>query len=598
MTIASICVRGYKSVRDTGDVSISPAMTIVVGRNNVGKTALLESIAVRAAPGAVHRTINTHTTADVHHPEELTTVLCFKLSKNRIHDLLKQAPEIFTLQNIDNRSPEETASTLTRYVQEGCCIRVTTHMIGNKPSTRTEIDDFAAGGSNFLARIDKETMTVSPVSVASGPTVPFIPWLGKALCQTIYLFRAERLNVAVSGFGQSTELRTDAGNLPEVLNTLQGSNPSRFERLISQVRAIFPDVQRIAVVPGQANQVIITVWDIDPVTERSDLARPLSECGTGLGQVLAILYVAINSDNARTILVDEPQSFLHPGASRKLLEILREYRQHQFIIATHLPSVLSAAQPDLILKLEKRDHETFIESIREPQIDELRMILADLGVRLSDVFGMDRILWVEGKTEESCFPIILGDIVARQSVSTAILTVANTGDFSRKDKQRIINIYTKLSGTYSLLPPTIAFLFDREELSEQRCVDLQKQTAGKVHFLKRRMYENYLLNAEIIADILTKITSKSIREQEVENVIAGWAQRPIREGASREPVLSESELRTVDGAKLLTEIFRRLANIQYDKVKHGVALTRALAQNASGALLEIKDQLTKLLAET
>ena len=29
-----------------------------------------------------------------------------------------------------------------------------------------------------------------------------------------------------------------------------------------------------------------------------------------------------------------------------------------------------------------------------------------VGARLSDVFGMDNIIWVEGETDEECFPMI------------------------------------------------------------------------------------------------------------------------------------------------------------------------------------------------
>jgi len=50
---------------------------------------------------------------------------------------------------------------------------------------------------------------------------------------------------------------------------------------------------------------------------------PLSESGTGVGQVLAILYVVFTSEYPRTIVIDEPQSFLHPGAVRKLFEARR-----------------------------------------------------------------------------------------------------------------------------------------------------------------------------------------------------------------------------------------------------------------------------------
>lgn len=50
----------------------------------------------------------------------------------------------------------------------------------------------------------------------------------------------------------------------------------------------------------------------------------LAESDTGIGQVLAILYVVIMAKYNQVIIIDEPQSFLHPGAVRKLIEILKQ----------------------------------------------------------------------------------------------------------------------------------------------------------------------------------------------------------------------------------------------------------------------------------
>ena len=72
------------------------------------------------------------------------------------------------------------------------------------------------------------------------------------------------------------------------------------------------------------NIAVIKLWHIKQETDREDLAFPISESGTGVGQVLAMLFVALNSKYPRSIIIDEPQSFLHPSALRKLLEILKD----------------------------------------------------------------------------------------------------------------------------------------------------------------------------------------------------------------------------------------------------------------------------------
>lgn len=221
----------------------------------------------------------------------------------------------------------------------------------------------------------------------------------------IYFFRAERLNVGTCGAGVQSNLAPDAHNLAEVLHLLQSKNKTRFSRFVQDVRIVFPDIQDVAVVPLEGNRVRIDIWFVDPKTERDDLAVPLADCGTGIGQVLAMLYVAITSEESRTILIDEPQSFLHPGAIQKLFEILKrvQHRKHQFIVTTHSPTVVTAASPCNVILLRRKENETTVETIDVNETNELRQFLSEIGARLSDVFGCDKILWVEGRTEEVCF---------------------------------------------------------------------------------------------------------------------------------------------------------------------------------------------------
>ncbi len=176
----------------------------------------------------------------------------------------------------------------------------------------------------------------------------------------------------MSSFGRNEILASDAANLPEALNTLQ-SNYIQFNRFNAVVREILPDVRRVAVRPHRQNAALeVLIWNHDPKTEREDLAIPLSESGTGVGQVLAILYVVLTSDFPRTIIKDEPQSFLHSGAARKLIEILKRYSLHQFIISTHSPTVIAAANPATITLIRQEDTESVCELLDTAQVGEQR----------------------------------------------------------------------------------------------------------------------------------------------------------------------------------------------------------------------------------
>ena len=105
------------------------------------------------------------------------------------------------------------------------------------------------------------------------------------------------------------------------------------------------------------------------------------------------------------------------------------------------------------------------------------------GRRLADVFGADKVLWVEGRTEEACFPKILTGMLGRALFGTTILGVVNTGDFEGRRSDIILEVYERLSGATALLPPAIAFIFDAENRTARQCADLTRRRPGQVHFL-------------------------------------------------------------------------------------------------------------------
>ena len=95
---------------------------------------------------------------------------------------------------------------------------------------------------------------------------------------------------------------------------------------------------------------------------RDDLPHSLSECGTGVGQVLAILYVVMRS-TGDVICIDEPNSFLHPGAAKALVEILNEQQEHQYIIGTHSPEVIVASRPERLFMLRLEEEITVVREL-------------------------------------------------------------------------------------------------------------------------------------------------------------------------------------------------------------------------------------------
>lgn len=167
-----------------------------------------------------------------------------------------------------------------------------------------------------------------------------------------------------------------------------------FQDYNALVHRIFPSIYEVSICPSEkiADHLEILVRTDEPDSRRMDLAIPLNECGTGVGQVLAMLYVAMTAQYPQVIIIDEPSSFLHPAAARKLIECLKAYPQHQYIISTHSPEILRAADPHTLIFIKWERPASIIQVLDANNLDDLRKLLMDVGAKPSDVFGADRVL--------------------------------------------------------------------------------------------------------------------------------------------------------------------------------------------------------------
>ena len=144
------------------------------------------------------------------------------------------------------------------------------------------------------------------------------------------------------------------------------------------------------------------------------------------------------------------------------------------------------------------------------------------------------------------------------------------------------------------MPPAIGFIFDQEGRSQQEQEDLIRQSQGSVEFLKRRMYENYLINPDAISFVISQI--EGFRESPVTSKeVEDWLQRNCSDKKYYDSNISEPErsgnewIRNVHGAKLLETIFKEFSEcrVEYDKVTYGLALTEWIVKNAPTDLSEV-----------
>lgn len=603
MRMLTVRVQNYKCFVDTGEITLAPGFNIFIGRNDAGKSALIEALSLRHSHNP-HRSLESVPTSTSEPPSAAPTTVTYELSPVELRHHFSRVAS--THLPIVPNGANSAFVMFGQLVETGDAFDAT-WTNGQVLSSGLRAMAHVARAPNRFATISNRDypngLNLALDGEAGGTLQDYGAGLSNYLRDRSYAFRAERLVLGRCQAAPSKILNPGAQNLAAVLNVLSSGNPSRYQRLMGHVRTVFPHITGITSVVIESNQVEARVWSVPLDSERSDLAVPLNESGTGIGQVLAMLYVVVTSDLPSVIMIDEPQSFLHPGAVRKLFEILRLYGQHQYVVTTHSPGLIALTESDRLFSVRRAGaaNVSNVMPIDGSRQQDLRMSLADVGIRLGDVFGADSILWVEGKTEETCFPELLQGLTQTRLQGVQILGVVSTDELGAKNATRVFDIYSRLAGTASLLPPAVAFILDKEQRSEREITNIERMSGGLARWLPLRMYENYLVEPACIAHVI------NAEDPERQNPLAagdiqGWLENRGGERnyfAPDEPTayLTTGWVQRVHGAKLLHDIFNEFtdARVCYDKVKHGVLLTQKLIEHPTEALMNLCEMLSEIV---
>ncbi len=424
--------------------------------------------------------------------------------------------------------------------------------------------------------------------------------LAKHLPKLVYRFRAERpISEKASGTPQ-TILNPNASNLPQVLRTLDGADRGKFRQYLTSVQSVYPEIRNIRMPGDSGSMVEVTLEYFDSEDKRPEWDDKLSDCGSGLGQVMAMLYVVVTSTDSRVIIIDEPNSFLHSGAIRNLLKVFQKHSHHQYILATHSPTAIMSVQKKQILLVKRENRISKVESVDVNDNTELENALKKLGTKRSDIFGMDAVIWVEGKTDETCFKMIM-EQSGGLPFGTNIQSLINTGDIEDKKHAKLaVAIYQNLSGGVGLLPSVLAFVFDGDK--DGAHTDIEDNHSDLISYLPRQTYENYLIEfPSIIADVLNERHTERTQEYteaQVEQWIAG---NRIKEKYYADGIIYDEQtwLSYINGAKFIKNMFWEMSSKgrTYKKVQFGEEIAkRILAQNPNH-FQEIVDLIISVLPE-
>lgn len=296
--------------------------------------------------------------------------------------------------------------------------------------------------------------------------------------------------------------------------------------------------------------------------------RPVEQLGKGMRSIymLSLLetYAEGEGQSPGIIIVEEPELFLHPKLQKISGEILyRLSRNNQVIFSTHSPNLLPNFNSRQIRQVVL-DENGYSTVRRHTNIS---VILDDLGYSANDLMNVDFVFIVEGKQDKSRLPLLLKkyysemyDEEGRLSRVAIITTNSCTNIKTYANLKYMNQVYLKDNflmirdgdGKDSrMLKRQLCRYY--EERSLQDIDQLPRVTEKNVLILKYYSFENYFLNPEVMA----KLKIIPVQEKFYEIFLAKWKEylHKIRSGQKLKEVIGK-DLETVEDVKQHMEEIR------------------------------------------
>jgi hypothetical protein len=116
---------------------------------------------------------------------------------------------------------------------------------------------------------------------------------------------------------------------------------------------------------------------------------PAGACGLGLQDLLVMLWFSFDA-NFQIVLIEEPESHIHPDMQRRLLSFFSERNNKQYFLTTHSNIFVNNAYVDKVFFTH------FDESVKVDDATSRASILNDIGYDVTDNLVSDLVVLVEG----------------------------------------------------------------------------------------------------------------------------------------------------------------------------------------------------------
>jgi hypothetical protein len=398
-------------------ISIAPGLTVLVGRNNAGKSTVLRAPFLLPGPGP-HASFcrsgakYSEIALQMRIPAaDLQRVAGF--APARLKDVQVAAASGHKVVPITNHSgfadwearplvefgwhiaPPASAMRTVRFVSNSDASE--SLQLFQKKSTPPRLELASKWAHVATAEVDWFGPALAAFSDPNGGLPP----------NFLAHWEHERVRGVTDWIAQHTRRLVDTGEsrLQETLTFLKMKHDGEFERISRALARALPEFERLDFIDVDGTGSIYRPAFVARGHASDVLAR--ENIGSGAWTYLCILTAAraAKATGARVLFLDEPHLYLHPGLERLLIDELLDAQEWddeplQIVAATHSPTFVDAAvERGTLHILDWTDEKRTGVSVRTVTHDTAGAMFDSLTSRPSELLYADRLVFVEGPSD-------------------------------------------------------------------------------------------------------------------------------------------------------------------------------------------------------
>ncbi|MBS1874317.1 MAG: AAA family ATPase [Acidobacteria bacterium] len=443
---------------DDHTVTFHPG-TVVVGRNNAGKSTIVEALHLVAA-------------------------------------VVNRKSATFTQPPADSELPGFQRCIIPRISHLGLNLRTAFHRYGDPPAVLTANFTGNATVTIYVGREGIHATIAGPkgwVSTSSGFLALDIPHIN--ILPQVAPLQTEETNLRDEYINEHYYTRLSSRHFRNQILR----NPEYFAHFKSLAEETWRGL-RVETVQNSGNNLSMLVTD-------GDFAAEAAWMGHGLQMWLQTIWFVAKTPTTSTVVLDEPDVYMHPDLQRKLYRLVRA-RFSQSIIATHSVEIMAEADPaDILVINNKRKRSVYANT--EPGVQVLVDQLGGIhNVHLARLWNAKKVLLLEGK-DLGILKTFHGKLFPNTDTPLDAIPNLSIGGWGGWEHA--------IGGSMALKNAvgdriTTYCIFDRdyhtsEELSDR--YDQAQERGISLHIWLRKEIENYLLNPTVIARLIKQRTKQS-----------------------------------------------------------------------------------------